>query len=228
MISIKELDKDSRPRERLIKYGVEALSDIELIAIILRSGSREYNAKELANKILLSVGGINNLYRTTYNELINIKGIKDAKAISLLASIELGKRVLKKNIKDIKINTSEKVYNLLKYDLINCYQEKFIALFLDTKKNLITSKVIFVGTLSISTIHPREIFKEAIINSASSIIVVHNHPSGDSTPSEQDALLTSSLFEIGKLIKIPVIDHIIIGYNNYYSFYEKERIDIND
>ena len=228
MISIKELDKDSRPRERLIKYGVEALSDIELIAIILRSGSREYNAKELANKILLSVGGINNLYRTTYNELINIKGIKDAKAISLLASIELGKRVLKKNIKDIKINTSEKVYNLLKYDLINCYQEKFIALFLDTKKNLITSKVIFVGTLSISTIHPREIFKEAIINSASSIIVVHNHPSGDSTPSEQDTLLTSSLFEIGKLLKIPVIDHIIIGYNNYYSFYEKERIDIND
>lgn len=227
-MSIKELDKESRPRERLIKYGVEALSDIELIAIILRSGSREYNAKELANKILLSVGGINNLYRTTYNELINIKGIKDAKAISLLASIELGKRVLKKDIKDIKINTSEKVYNLLKYDLINCYQEKFIALFLDTKKNLITSKVIFVGTLSISTIHPREIFKEAIINSASSIIVVHNHPSGDSTPSEQDALLTSSLFEIGKLLKIPVIDHIIIGYNNYYSFYEKERIDIND
>jgi DNA repair protein RadC len=228
MNGIKSLALATRPRERLKNDGVAALSDDELIAIILRTGTKDFNAKELANKILIKINGINQFNNTSLTDLASIKGVGEVKAITLLAAIELGKRSLKISNNHLKINSDRIVYDLFKYDFINVYQEKFMALFLDTKKNLITSEIIFMGTVSSSTIHPREIFKTAMKNSASAIIVIHNHPTGDSTPSLADQNLTKNLINIGKIMGIPIIDHIIIGYHNYYSFLEAKRIDLDE
>ena len=225
---IKDLDLDLRPRERLKKYGVASLGDDELLAIILRCGTKSISVKDLSNEILNKIGKINNLENATLEELMSIKGVKEAKAISILAAIELGKRVLKKDYGEIVINNNRVIYDLLKYDYVNSYQEKFIALFLDTKNKLITKEEIFKGTVSQAMIHPREIFKLAVKHSASSIIIVHNHPSGNSMPSKADIDLTDKLKESGKILGIPVIDHIVIGYNNYYSFYDNKRIDVYD
>ena len=223
---IKELDENIRPRERLLKYGVSSLSNDELLAIILRTGTKDLNAKDLANNILNKVKSINNLSNISLQELSSIKGIGKVKAITLIASLELGKRCLTKDVSKIKIDNNKIIYDLFKYEFINCYQEKFIALFLDIKNNLIDYNVIFMGTVSSSIIHPREIFKLAFKYSASSIIIVHNHPSGDSNPSNEDIIITDKLFEIGKIMSIPILDHVIIGYKNYYSFYDKRKIDI--
>ena len=226
--SIKNLQLNLRPRERLKKYGVNSLGDDELLAILIATGSKELSCKELAVEIINKVEKINNLENITIEELTSINGIGEAKAITIIAALELGKRVLKKDEQKVKIDNSKIVYDLFKYDFINCYQEKFIALFLDNKKNLIKAKTIFVGTLSSSTVHPREIFKLAIKLSASAIIVIHNHPSGNSNPSEADISLTKRLIEIGNLMGIIVLDHIIIGYKNYYSYLDNKRIDIDD
>ena len=226
--NIKELNNELKPRERLKKYGVSYLSDNELLAIILRCGTKNNNVINLSTQILNEINGINNLSNISINALSKIKGIGEVKAITIIAAIELGKRCLKQNNKKIKIINSNMVYDLLKYDFINVYQEKFVVLFLDTKKNLISDEIIFIGTISESNIHPREIFKRAINNCSSSIILVHNHPTGDATPSKADIDITNRLIEVGKLVGIPVIDHIIIGYHNYYSFYSKERIDIDE
>ena len=223
---IKDLNINIRPRERLKKYGVENLSDDELLAILLGTGSKELNAKELAQEVIKKLHNLNDLANVTLSELTTIKGIGPAKAISILSAIELGKRVLKKDISNVIINNNEIVYDLLKYDFVNTYQEKFIALYLDTKNKLISYETIFIGTVSSSTIHPREIFKQAIKYSASSIIIVHNHPSGNSTPSKSDIEITKKIISIGEIMSIPVIDHLIIGYNNYYSFYDKRKIEI--
>lgn len=226
--NIKDLDISLRPRERLKKVGVQSLSNVELLAIILRTGNKELNAKDLALEIVKSLGSINNLQNVTLEELESIKGIKDAKAITILAAIELGKRVLKKDNNNILINNNKIIYDLFKYDFVNTYQEKFIALFLDTKNNLIASELIYIGTLSSANVHPREIFKLAVKHSAQSIIVVHNHPSGNSMPSKADIELTKSLMNAGDLMKIPILDHIIIGNKNYYSFYDKKVIKVED
>ena len=223
---IKDMDINIRPRERLKKIGVSSLANDELLAIILRCGTKSKNVKELSLDIINKIGNINNLENATLEELKSINGVGEAKAISLLAAIELGKRVLKKDISSVVINNNRIVYDLLKYDFVNAYQEKFLALFLDTKNKLIAIEELFKGTISESTIHPREIFKLATKHSAYSIVVVHNHPSGNSNPSKADIELTSKLMECGKLLSIPVIDHVIIGYNNYYSFYEKRKVDV--
>ena len=227
-VLIKDLDMNLRPRERLKKYGVSSLGDDELLAILLRCGTKSISVKDLSIEIVNKFEKINNLENATLEELTSIKGIKEAKAITILAAIELGKRVLRKEGNNIFINNNRIVYDLLKYDFINSYQESFVVLFLDTKNKLIKKEEIFKGTISSSTIHPREIFKLAVKHSAYSIIVVHNHPSGNSMPSQADVELTDKLMESGKLLGIPIIDHIIIGYNNFYSFYDKKRVDIND
>lgn len=218
---IKDLPKLDRPRERFLRVGVENLSNEELISIILKTGSKDNSVKDLSNKILECINTINDLKDISVKKLTNIKGIGEVKAITLLSSLELGKRVYLEKVEKnkIKIKNANSVYEFYKNKL-NIKQELFCVMFLDTKKYLIEEKILFMGTLDSSTIHPREIFKEALKYSASSIICVHNHPSGDSTPSYKDIEVTSKLKEIGKLIGINVIDHIIIGDNNYYSFYE--------
>lgn len=221
ILKIKDIPKSERPRERLIKYGVENLSNEDLLSIIIKTGTKEYSVKTISQIILNELKDIKNLKNVTLNKLTNIKGIGKVKAIELLASIELGKRVFEEEKKiKIKLNNSSIIYEYFKDKLKNEKQENFYAIYLDSKSNLISYKLLFKGTLNSSCVHPREIFKYAHLESAYSIIVMHNHPSGDPTPSKEDEKTTKTLMEIGKLMSIPVVDHIIFGKDNYFSFYE--------
>ncbi len=220
-IKIKDIPINERPRERLIKYGVKYLSNEELLAIVLKNGCRDYNVKELSNILLKELNGIKGLKNISINTLNKIKGIGKVKSIELLASLELGKRVYYVEEKNnIKLNNTSKIYNYFKDIFINEEQENFYAIYLNTKSMLITYKLLFKGTINMSCVHPREVFKYAVLESAYSIIIMHNHPSNDTTPSIQDEEVTYALMELGKTMGIPVVDHIIFGKDNYYSFYE--------
>ena len=225
-VMIREIPREERPRERLVKYGAKNLSTEDLIAIILKTGTKEYSSKYLAGEVLKLVKEVPDLKRVTLSKLIKINGIGAVKAIELVAAIELGRRVYedKPVINNIKITNAEKIYDYFKSDLSNQSQEYFYAVYLDSAKKIIDKKMLFKGTLNKSLVHPREIFKEAYLSSAASIICVHNHPSGLVIPSEEDINITSSLVKIGLLQGIPIVDHIIIGNNNYFSFYENDML----
>lgn len=214
---IKDLPEEEKPREKLKKYGVKNLTDEELIAIILRCGTKNMSVKDLAIKIKKEFKNLSDL---SYIELSKIKGMGEVKAITLLAAIELGIRSTYKEDKNIKLNRPENIYEFFKNKLIHLKQENLIAVFLDNKNKLIAYKTIFIGTINMSISHPREIFKEAIKNSCVYIVLVHNHPSGDPTPSIADLKFTNQVYKTGKIIGIPLLDHLIIGNNNYYSFYD--------
>lgn len=218
---IKDIIKSERPRERLLNVGASSLSNEELLSIILKTGTKNISVKDLSRTVLNEIHDITNLRDITYNKLIKIKGIGSVKAIELLASLELGRRVYYTNIKDkVKLNNSSLIFNYFKNLFINETQENFYALYLNTKMELISYKLLFKGTINTSVVHPREIFRHAFLESAYSVIVIHNHPSNNTTPSNEDTELTNKLFEIGNIMSIPLLDHIIIGKDNYYSFYE--------
>ena len=223
---LKELPHNEKPRERLALYGVEALTNEELIAILLRSGTKSISVKELAMEVLKKINTIDELDKLTLIKLLKIKGIGKSKAMSIIAALELGKRVylLNKKTEKIKIVNGKIVYNLYKFLYRIEKQENLIVVLVDNKNNIIDSKTIFKGTINSSIAHPREIFNYAILNSATAIIILHNHPSGDPTPSMQDIDFTNKLFKCGEIIGIPVIDHIIIGNNKYYTFKENKVV----
>ena len=225
-VKIKDIPVSERPRERLINSSAEKLSNEELLAIVLSSGTKSYSSKVLADILLKEAGNIQNLQNINLKQLLKIKGIGRAKACSLLASIELGKRINSElnTLNNLKFNNSEMVFKYFKTKLANKKQEHFYCLYLDNKRKIITEKLLFIGTLNQSVVHPREIFKEAYLLEASAIICLHNHPSGNVIPSDNDIAITSKLIEIGKLLGIIVIDHIIIGSNNYYSFFENNQL----
>lgn len=224
-LMIKDIPINERPRERFIKYGVNNISNEDLLSIILRTGTKNISVKDLSNKILSSYKDIRNLKETNINTLSKIEGVGKVKAITLLSAIELGKRVYTSSYEEkIYFNQTNKIFDYFKDYFLDKKQEYFIALYLDSKKALIDKKILFKGTLNKSLIHPREIFKYAYLLSASSIICVHNHPSGDPAPSKEDIFMTKNLVEISKIQGIDVIDHIIIGNNKYYSFYENGDI----
>lgn len=221
-MKVKDLPISSQPRERMLQYGVENLSDIDLISIILRTGTKDSNVKDVACEIIKSVESINNLNNVGIRELSKIKGVGPIKAITLLASIELGKRVNNKEIAlNMPLTTGDKVHEAFKRLFIDEKQEKLLSIFLDSKKRLISYKIMFIGTLDKSIIHPREIFNEAIKVHASSIIIIHNHPSSDITPSKEDIEITKKLDECGNIIGIPILDHLITNGKDYYSFYDE-------
>ena len=220
-ITIKNIPVNERPRERALKDGVEYLSNEELIAIILKTGTKNYNVKTLSSKILSNLKDIHDLKNITVSSLTLIPGIGKVKAIELLAALELGKRVYYNvNKTRVKLNNSKKIFEYFKDIFINENQENFYAIYLDSKSKLISYRLLFKGTINTSCVHPREIFKYAFLESAYSIIVMHNHPSGDSSPSKEDEEVTSTLFNIGKMMAIPVVDHIVFGKEEYFSFYE--------
>lgn len=224
-LKIKEIPQEERPRERLLCYGVEQLSNEELLAILLKTGTRDMSAKVLASYLLKEIGNISELQHTSYQVLAQMKGIGRAKACTLLAAVELGKRVLqKKSILYQKFTDAYQVASYYQDKIGHFKQEYFICIYLDVSKKLIHEKVLFIGTLNRSLVHPREVFKEAYQVSASSIICIHNHPSGEVLPSKEDVLFTSQLVKVGKMLGIEVIDHIIIGEDKYYSFFENNRI----
>lgn len=218
---IKDLPNDEKPRERLLKYGIESLSNNELISIVLRCGTKNSSVKNLSNEILHKFSSVQNLKDITINNLTNIKGIGIVKAITLIASIELGKRVYyEKEVENTIIKKTEDIYNYMEMKVKFNKQEKFYVILLDTKNRIISYKLLFMGTIDFTTVHPREILKYAINNLATSIILIHNHPSGDPNPSNNDIEFTSTFSKASKLIGINFLDHVIIGHNKYYSFYE--------
>ena len=220
-MKIKDLPKNEMPRERLLQYGVENLSNIDLISIILRTGIKDISVRELSAEILNSVGGINNLANMGIRELSNIKGMGSVKAITLIAAIELGKRINSKEISlNMKLSNVELVHEAFKKYFIDQKQEKFLAIYLDNKKCLISYKILSIGTIDRAIVHPRDVFNEAVKVSASSIIVMHNHPSSDLLPSKEDIDITNKLMESGLIMNIPIIDHIITNGKDYYSFYD--------
>lgn len=225
-MKVKDLPLSERPRERLQQVGAENLSNEELLSIILKSGTKKRSVKELSIDILKEVGEINNLRNITKETLQRIEGIGMVQALTILSVIELGKRVYLDSSYDKKVilNSSSNIFEYMKYQLWDKKQEYFYCLYVDSKKELLERKLLFMGTVNRSIVHPREVFKHAYLCSASGIICVHNHPSGDISPSKEDVRLTNSLVEIGKLNGIPIIDHIIIGNDNYYSFYEEGEI----
>ena len=223
-VKLKELPVLERPRERLINVGVENLSDEELLSIILKTGSKEMSVKELAAYILSNLGGIENLKNINYHEVKKIKGIGEAKACMLVALSEIARRMNRKvaSLMGVKLNTPLKIFEFYK-SKINNDQEQFYCIYLDASKKVIEEKL-FIGTVNYSLVHPRDIFKEAYLLNATGIICVHNHPSGEVRPSKEDINLTIRLKEIGVLMGVRVIDHIIIGDDKYYSFLENGKI----
>lgn len=221
-MKIKDLPLEERPRERLINYGVDSLSNEELIAILLKTGTVNNSAKSLAQNVLKNIDNLNNV---RINNLVTIKGIGTSKACTIIASLELGKRLNNKvlTLKN-KFNNPKIIFEYYQTRLKDIKQEHFYAIYLDSKNKIIDDKLLFIGTINASLVHPRDIFKEAYLLNAASIICIHNHPSGNPIPSKEDMLLTKDLTKIGVLMGIKVIDHIIIGENNYYSFYENKDI----
>lgn len=221
---IKEMAESEKPRERLLNNGRENLSNEEIIAIVLRTGTKEISSKMLATKILSKFKNISELKNANISNLTTIKGMGKIKSIELIAAIELGKRVYE-TVPNIykKYENVNKIYEGFKDLIKDEKQENFYALYFDTKQNLIDYKLLFKGTLNVTTVHPRDIFKEAFLLNAASIIIIHNHPSGDPLPSKPDVDLTNQINTISKIMGINFLDHIIIGQDKYFSFYEESR-----
>ncbi len=219
--TIHDLPRAERPRERLQKHGAEALSSQELIALILGRGIRGESVMVTAQRLLSSFGNIKNISEASLEELSAIKGIGLAKAAQLKASFELARRTDDHDYTKISVKSHQDVVKLVREKLKDKKKEHFLILCLDTRNNLIKLNTISTGTLDANLVHPREVFKEAIQSLASSIILVHNHPSGNPEPSDADIDITKRILETGKIIGIDVLDHIIIANNNSLSFKEK-------
>jgi DNA repair protein RadC len=221
-LDIQRLPEAERPRERLMLHGPDSLSTTELVAILLGSGTKSKPVLELAQELVMHFGSLSQLAEATVEELCQIKGIGLAKAIQLKAAMTLGLRLSKQAILPrYRIEHPMHAYNLIKEQVQNEKRELFLAILQDTKNCLICHEVIAIGTLSNALVHPREVFYPAIRHKAASLILVHNHPSGDPTPSAQDYSVTETLIEAGKVIGIPVNDHIIIGHQGYVSLRQK-------
>lgn len=218
-----ELPNDNLPRERLAKLGASSLSDYELLAIILRTGTKNESVIEMSKKLLAEFKHISNLNNTTISELMEIKGIGSTKAIELLAAIELGRRVNSLNIAKVTIMSSQDIFNYLKYRMQSLTQEQLIAIYLNVKSEIIDTKILTIGTANQTIIDPKEVMKWALKLSSSHVVIAHNHPSGDPTPSRQDIASTDYLISFAKSLDITIVDHIIIGQNKYFSF-SKRRI----
>jgi len=219
--TIKELPKVERPREKLIHYGPEKLSNSELLAILLRSGKKGENVVELASKILKRFR-VDKLPYLTFDELKDYSGLGPAKACEIIACFELGKRLLKGKKARIYLKPKE-IWKELK-DIRNNKKEHFVIFYLDSRNQEIKREIISIGSLNANLVHPREVFEPAVRNLAAQIILAHNHPSGEPEPSEDDLEITKRLVEAGKIMGIEVIDHIIVVKNGFFSFKEKNLI----
>jgi DNA repair protein RadC len=216
-MSLKSFPQSELPREKALTHGIDKLSNVELLAILLRCGNKNQTVMDLSLDVLKSVGGIENMPSCTYEMLSNIKGMKKSKSLIILACIELAKRINYKQEYLDNIDSPDSVFYLFEPILRDYEQEVNYCIFLNTKRKVICYKQIYKGGLSVHLVHARDIFREAIKVNAAGIIIVHNHPSGDPTPSEKDVSTTVELSMIGKQIGINIVDHIIIGKGNYFS-----------
>lgn len=223
--TVKELPEDERPREKLLKYGAESLSDAELIALIIGTGNKKRTAIELAQDILNAFGGLQALNQIAVEEFTEIKGVGIAKGSQIKAVVELSRRFAFINNQDKNlIERPEDVSNLLMPELRFSSQEIFKIILINMRNQIIAIPCISKGGLTNSVVHPREVFREAIKRSSAAIILVHNHPSGSPDPSQEDINITKRLIKTGKIVGIEVLDHIVIGDGNFISMREKGLI----
>ncbi|MCR1951824.1 MULTISPECIES: DNA repair protein RadC [Clostridium] len=222
-IKVIDIPKEERPIEKLLINGPEILSNAELLAVILRTGTRGENVISLSTRILSEFDGLNGLLDIGISEITSIKGIKNIKASQILAIGELFRRFNSLNLirEGKSISSPSDIAKLLINEMMSLKQEILKLIMLDTKNNIIGIKDVFKGSLNTSIVHPREIFKEALKKSSSSIIICHNHPSGDPTPSKEDINITLRLKECSRIIGIDLLDHLIIGKDKFVSLKEK-------
>jgi DNA repair protein RadC len=222
---MKELSPDDRPREKLLAHGAAALGDNELVALVLGSGCRERDALSVANELLAAHGGLRGLVRSTADDLGRAPGVGRAKAAQMLAAIELGRRTLTSAPCDrVQLLAPRETAAFLMPAYGGRAVERFGLVLLDTKYRVIRTTLVAVGTLNSSVVQPRDVFREAAVGSAAAIVVFHNHPSGDPTPSQDDVDLTRRLAAAGVLLGIDVVDHIILGDARYCSFKELGKL----
>ncbi len=226
---INEWPLDERPRERLLKYGASGLSTAQLLAIILRNGSRNKSAIGLARELLDSFSSLADIEGAAIAEFSQIKGIGGAKIAQLKAAFELGKRLLKSNgeaqLQNLSFKNSREVFNYYRPEFFGLKKERFLCILLDTRNRVFKETVVSEGTLTSSPVHPREVFRDAIKEAAASVMFIHNHPSGDPNPSRDDINITKRLIETGKVIGINVLDHIVIADVSYFSLMENGHMD---
>lgn len=222
--SIKNWPEDERPRERLLRFGADELSTAQLLAIILRTGGRNKSAIELAREILVKFKNLKEIEDASIAEFSELKGIGAAKIAQIKAAFELGKRLIANEKRNTSqwpcFNNSSQVYTYYMPKFYGLKKEKFLCTLLDTKNKVFKETTVSEGTLTSSLVHPREVFRYAIKEAAASVLFVHNHPSGDPSPSRDDIDITKRLIETGKIIGINVLDHIIIGDGRYLSLIE--------
>jgi len=223
--TVRDLPRSERPRERLIKFGPEALSAQELLALIIGRGIPKKSVMNIAQELLARFGNIKAISQASIAALSEIKGIGLAKAAQIKACFELGKRQdLEPELKNYDIKNPQSVVKAIRASIKDKAKEHFKLILLDTRNKIIGISTISIGTLNAGLVHPREIFKEAIIHNSASVVLAHNHPSGDPEPSDEDLTITKRLVKSGKILGIEVIDHIIIGKTNFSSFKERRLI----
>ena len=224
-VKIKDIEVSSRPREKMASEGIDRLTNEELLAILINTGNRDLSAIGLAENVLRHTVGIRGLVHADITSLQKIKGIGPAKATTIFAAIELARRISKLESREkFSIKSPESIADIFMEEMRYKSREIVKLLLLDTKNNIITDVMVSEGSLNASIVHPREVFLEAIKRGANSIILVHNHPSGDPTPSHEDHKITKRIQESGRLLGIELIDHIIIGDGKYCSFKEMQYI----
>ena len=219
---ITDLAEDERPRERLAEAGAAALSKAELLAILLRVGVQGENSVQLAQRILDELGGLAGVQRASIEEMVKIHGLGFAKACQIKAAIELGSRLVREQAEERgAINSPADAAEILQLEMQGLPQENLVVLNLDTRNKLISKETVYKGSLNLSLVRVGELFRGAITRNAASIILAHNHPSGDPTPSPEDVALTRAVIQAGKLMDIEVLDHLVIGNARFVSMKEK-------
>lgn len=210
-VKISEMPRDERPREKLLSRGAAALTDAELIALLVRTGLPGANAVEVARQLLERYGSLSGLSRCTVKEIAAIRGIGKAKALQLVAAFSLGQRLANERLSRQKLDSPELVHDLVAAEMRTLHKESLRVILLDTRYHLVRMEEVSLGSVNESIAHPRDVFRPAVISSAYAVIVVHNHPSGDPSPSQSDHSLTRRLAEAAELLQIKLLDHIIIG-----------------
>ena len=226
-VMVRDLPKEVRPREKLLQYGASALSDIELLAILLRTGTTSRSVLHLAEDVLAQYKdkGLAAIMHMSPQEIASIHGIGLAKAATVVAAVELGRRLSERAARTLeKVEGPEDVARYVIPSLRFEQKEHFLAMFLDIRNRILALATISVGSLTSSIAHPREVFREAIRYSAAGVILVHNHPSGDPTPSREDIQLTKQMMKAGEIMGIPVLDHVVVAGDNFLSLKEANRL----
>lgn len=219
-MQIKDISKYERPREKAFLIGLDKISSSELLAIIIKSGTKDNSSLQIAYEILKTVNGIANLHMISFKDLNSIKGLSKIKSLEILAAIELAKRISFQRLERVKITNPNDIVNYFSCKLAHEKQEHFVVILLNTKGHMLHYRTIFIGTLNYSLVHPREVFGYIVSYSCASFICLHNHPSGCVQPSQSDIEITDTLFSISNILQIKMLDHIIVGDDSYFSFKE--------